>query len=92
LLGSAIAVAVTVAVALLAKLAGASYSTDALLWLVNTPGPVRVQVTPLPEESLETTAVIVTDCPCPMVCELPALKLTKIGGCEAEEPQPDRET
>jgi len=61
LLASATAVAVTIAVALLAKLAGASYSTDVPICLLKTPGPVRVQVTPFPEESFETNAVIVTD-------------------------------
>jgi hypothetical protein len=61
LLESATAVAVIVAVALLGTFAGASYSTDVLLWLFNVPGPTRVQVTPFPDGSLATIAVIVTD-------------------------------
>lgn len=94
LLGSAIEVAETVAVTLAATLAGASYSTEALVCLLKDPGPVSVHVTPFPDESLLTIAVIVTDCPCLMDCELPPLKLTTItgGGVLVPPPQPDKST
>ena len=61
LLGSATAVAVTVAVALLATLAGASYSTDVLVCLLRAPGPASFQVTPFPDVSLAMITVMVTD-------------------------------
>ncbi len=61
LLGSATAVAVTVALALLATLAGASYSTDVLVCLLSAPGPDSVQVTPFPDESCTMVTVMVTD-------------------------------
>jgi len=88
LLGSATAVAVTVALTMLATLAGASYSTDVLACLLKAPGPLKVQVTPLPDESFATTAVMVTDWPCSMVCELPPLKLIEIGGGGVLAPPP----
>lgn len=61
LAGSAPAVAVTVAVTLLATLAGASYSTDVPVCLLRAPGPVSFQVTPFPDESFVTIAVMVAD-------------------------------
>jgi hypothetical protein len=90
--GSATAVAVIIAVALLATLAGASYSTDVLVCLLRAPGPESFHVTPLADGSFETTAVMVTDCPCAMVCELPPLKLMEStgGGVLAPPPQPER--
>ena len=48
--------------------------------MLNPPKPERLQVTPFPEASFETVTVRVTDWPCKMVCELPPLKLTAIGG------------
>lgn len=90
LLGSAIEVAETIALTLAVTLAGASYSTEVLVCLLKEPGPVSFHVTPFPEGSSLTTAVIATDCPCPMDCELPPLKLTRIagGGVLAPPPQP----
>ena len=58
---SAMAVAVTAALVLLATLAGASYSTDVGVCLLKPPGPDRFHLTPLPDESFETIAVMVTD-------------------------------
>lgn len=58
---SAMAVAVSVAVVLLATSAGASYSTDVGVCLLKPPGPDRFQLTPLPDESFKTIAVMVTD-------------------------------
>ena len=52
--------AVTVAVASLATLAGASYSADVLVCLLSAPGPESFHVTPLPDESFEMLAVMVT--------------------------------
>jgi hypothetical protein len=90
--GSATAVAVTVAVILLATMVGASYSTDVLVCLARVPTPVSAHVTPLLDGSFATTAVMVTDCPCPIVCVFPAAKLTEItgGGVPIPEPQPER--
>ena len=81
-----------VAVVLLAKLGGASYSTEVAVCLFKAPGPFSAHVTPFPEESLATTAVIVIVWPCPMVCELPPLKLTEITGGELVPPQLERDT
>ena len=61
LVGSATAVAVTVAMALLATPAGASYSTDVLACLLRAPGPVRFQATPFSEQSFKIVTVIMTD-------------------------------
>jgi hypothetical protein len=92
LLGSATAVTVTVAVAVLATLAGASYSTELFVWLFRDPGPVSFQVTPFPDESLDMITVMVVDCPCVIVCELLPVKLIEItsGGVLAPELQPLR--
>ena len=94
---SAADVAVTITLTVLATLAGASYWTDVPDCLLKVPWPERLQVTPFPEESLETFTVRVTDWPCKMVCELPPVKLIEIAGVgEGEagalalEPQPER--
>jgi len=83
-------VAVTVALPLVTTLAGASYSTEVLVCLLSKPGPANVHETPLPDGSLATVALIVTLCPCPIVCELPPPKLTEIfgGGVLAAPPHP----
>src|SRR5260221_8308861 len=77
---SATEVAVTIALIVLVKLAGASYWTEKPDCMLNPPKPERLQVTPFPEASFETVTVRVTDWPCKMVCELPPLKLIAIGG------------
>jgi hypothetical protein len=61
LVGSATSVAVTVAVAELVTLAGASYSTDVPVCLLRAPGPASFQVTPFPDESFVIIAVMVAD-------------------------------
>ena len=61
LVGSATSVAVTVAVAELATLVVASYSTDVLVCLLRAPGPSSFQVTPFPDESFVMIAVMVAD-------------------------------
>src|SRR6267143_1067560 len=77
---SATEAAVTIALTVLATLAGASYWTDMPDCLLKAPWPERLQVTPFPDESFETFTVRVTDWPCEMVCELPPVKLIEIGG------------
>jgi hypothetical protein len=67
LVGSATAMAVIVAVALLATLAGASYSTEVLFCLLRAPGPESFHVTPWPDGSPKTVTVIVTGWPCAIV-------------------------
>ena len=90
LVGSATAVAVTVAVTLLATLAGASYSTDMVVCLLKAPGPVSFQVTPLADKSFATITEMVTDWPWAIACELPPLKLIERtgGGALVPPPQP----
>src|SRR4029077_396837 len=78
-----------VACPLVATLAGASYSTEVLVCLPIEPGPANAQETPLPDGSLAMVAVMVMLCPCPIVCELPPLKVTEIsGGGVLVPPQP----
>jgi hypothetical protein len=90
--GSATAVAVIIEVTLLATLAGASYSTDMVVCWLRAPGPVSFQVTPCADGSFLMIAVMVTDWPCAMVCELPPLKLIEStgGGVLVPPPQPDK--
>src|SRR6267143_2162923 len=92
---SATEVAVTIALTVLATLAGASYWTDVPDCLLKAPWPERLQVTPFPDASFETFTVRVTDWPCEMVCELLPVKLIEIAGgggvgALAVEPQPER--
>src|SRR2546429_9759868 len=86
----ATAAAVIVTLPLVTTLAGASYSTEVLVCLLSEPGPANAHETPLPDGSLATVAVIITLCPCPIVSELPPLKLTEIfgGGVLAAPPHP----
>jgi hypothetical protein len=49
-------------------------------------------VTPFADESLEIVTVMVTLWPCPMVSELPPLKLIEITGGDMLAPPPQPET
>jgi len=90
LVGSAMAVAVIIAVTLLATLAGASYSTDMVVCLLRAPGPVSFQVAPCADGSFLMIAVTMTDWPCTMVFELPPLRLIESTGGGVPPPQPDK--
>ena len=58
---SAADVAVTITLTVLATLAGASYWTEVPDCLLKAPWPERLQVTPFPDESLETFTVRVPE-------------------------------
>ena len=58
---SATEAAVTIALTVLATLAGASYWTDMPDCLLKAPWPERLQVTPFPDKSFETVTARVMD-------------------------------